>query len=344
MIEGKDKRQELSDIEELSARWDKISFRVQGSPFEDLSVRELAKNVGTRPWSRPGTKVKGDLVSRYIYFSFEELLEVEKLDLKSAKLLLEICEALFLMEEEYSGMGSFAEVEKQAKQQRLRFVEEFGLNQDFPISLSNLDEELRELCVSEDVSTFLDLMEFLDRLSDKATIGGCYRDLQNIFAHGDEKGLTRYFPYRPGYRGFHLPEALLFLLKRLSRTELEEVLAYRESRTKRKFFGGKQPELPTVLETKLIPNLFECLSYFARRQTQLLSSLHDEAYLGRELMHLNDRQLEGVLHWLVQLSLALLRPEKFSDVAGRDEEIEKIKLPKENEFVKELQGLLKQEE
>ena len=228
---GADKQHTLSEIEELSARWDKISFRVQGSPFEDLSVSGLAKNVGTRPWKRPGATGSGDTVSRYIYFSFEELLEVEKLDLKSAKLLLEICEALFQMEEEYSGMGSFEQVDKQATQQRLRFVEEYGLHEDFPITLSNLDEDLRELCESEDIFTFVDLMGFLDRLSDKAIIGGSYRDLQNIFAHGDEKGLSRYFPYRPGYRGFHLPETLLFMLKRLSRSELDEVLAYYEGRS-----------------------------------------------------------------------------------------------------------------
>ena len=344
MDEGTDKQHALSEIEELASRWDRISFRVQGSPFEDLSMSGLAKNVGIRPWKRPGAKVKGDTVSRYIYFSFQELLEIEKLDLKSAKLLLEICEALFQMEEEYSGMGSFDQVDKQATLQRLRFVEEFGLNHDFPIALSNLDEDLRELCASEDVFTFVDLMGFLDRLSDKAMIGGSYRDLQNIFAHGDEKGLSCYFPYRPGYRGFHLPETLFFILKRLSRPKLDEVLAYYKRRTKRHFLGGRQAELPSVVETKLLPMVFESLAYFARRQTQLLSRLHDDAYLGRELMHLNDRQLERVLHWLVQLSLGLFQPDRFSGVAALSEEIEKVDLPQENESVKELHSLLRSEE
>ena len=49
-----------------------------------------------------------------------------------------------------------------------------------------------------------ELKEFLDRLADKAWIGGSYKSLQNVFAHGDEKGLTKYFPYRLGHRGFHL--------------------------------------------------------------------------------------------------------------------------------------------
>ncbi|MFP4156841.1 MAG: hypothetical protein ACLFU4_04410 [Opitutales bacterium] len=340
MGEGTDKRGAMNEIEALSARWDTISFQVQGSPFEDLRVKELAKNVGTRPWSRPGTKTKGDILSRYIYFSFEELLEVEKLDLKSAKLLLEICEALFLMEEAYSGMGSFEEVDNQAKQQRQRFVDAFGLNQDFPIALSNLDEDLRELCASEEIMTFVDLMEFLDRLADKATIGGCYRDLQNVFAHGDEKGLSRYFPYRLDYRGFHLPETLCFMLKRLPADELEGVLAYVQARSKRKLFGGAQVEPPAVVEADLLPKVCECLCYFASHQTDLLTRLQDEADLARELMHLNDQRIEGALHWLVQLTLGLFRPDQFADAGVLEEEIRKIRLPRAHESVKELDRLL----
>ena len=65
---------ESVSMEDLSARWDTIAFRAQGSPFEELSISTLAKNSGVRRWSRPGS-VKGDVLARYIYFSFEELLE-----------------------------------------------------------------------------------------------------------------------------------------------------------------------------------------------------------------------------------------------------------------------------
>ncbi|MGZ0654692.1 hypothetical protein ACWPKO_16265 [Coraliomargarita sp. W4R53] len=329
----------LSKVEELAARWDKAAYRAQGSPFEDLSVSALAKNTGTRAWSRPGS-VKGDTIARYVYLSFEELLEIEKLDLRSATQLLEICEATFLFEEECNDLGSFEGIDNQAYHQRMRFVEEFGLYQDFPVALANLDSDLRELCAAEEIVTFVDLMEFLDRLADKAWIGGCYRSLQNVFAHGDEKGLTKYFPYRLGHRGFHLPEALSFTLNRIKQHELNAVFEYHERRRKRSRLSSKRMEMPSVVETRLMPEVIKCLHYFCSRQPRLLIRLHDSAYLCRELMYLNDPQTEGVLHWLIHLTLGIFRPPQEADI---DAELKKLTTPQDAELLKDLSDLLKEE-
>jgi len=327
-------------IEALAARWDKAAFHAQGSPYEDLTVSCLAKNTGTRPWSRPGGKVKGDTVARYIYLSFEELLEIEKLDLKSATHLLEICESTFLFEEECNEIGAFEEIDRQAHKQRMRLVEEYGLYQDYPIALANLDEDLRELCKAEDVITFIELMSFLDHLSDKAWIGGSYRNLQNVFAHGDEMGLTKYFPYRMGHRGFHLPEALSFTLNRLSQKELNEVHEYNERRRRRNRLGIRRMEMPACVESKLLPDIFKCMHYFGSRQPRLLIRLHDSAYLCRELMFLSDPQTEGVLHWLIHLALGIFRPSLFTDLA---DDIKAVSKPEDNEIIRELRNMLTEE-
>ena len=141
----------------------------------------------------------------------------------------------------------------------MRFVEEYGLYQDYPVALANLDEEIRGLCAAEDIVTFVDLMEFLDRLADKSWIGGDYKNVQNVFAHGDEKGLTRYFPYRLCHRGFHLPEAVSFCLNRLSRQDLQQVFEYHERRRRRNKIVGKRMELPAVVESHLLPEVYKCL-------------------------------------------------------------------------------------
>ena len=330
----------LSEIEEFAARWDKAAYAAQGSPFEDVSVAALAKNTGTRAWSRPAGHLKGDTIARYAYLSFEELLDVEKLDLKAAIHLLEICEATFLFEEECNDLGSFEEIDNQAYLQRMRFVEEYGLSHDFPVALANLDRDLRELCAAEQITTFVDLMEFLDRLSDKAWIGGSYQKLQNVFAHGDRKGLTKYFPYRVGHRGFHLPEALSFALNRISRNDLNAVFEYHERRRRRGRFAQKRMEMPKIVERQLVPEIIQCLHYFCRHQTRLLLRLHDSAYLCRELMFLNDPQTEGVLHWLVHLTLGLLRPSQEKDIDG---EVQQLKITDEQELIRELRELLKEE-
>jgi len=331
----------LSEIEQLSARWDKAAYRAQGSPFEDLSVSALAKNTGTRLWSRPGGRIKGDTIGRYVYLSFEEILEIEKLDIRSAKHLLEICEVTFLFEEECNDLGSFEEIDNQAHHQRMRFVEEFGLYEDYPVALANLDYDLRDLCQAEEIITFVDLMGFLDRLSDKAFIGGSYRKLQNVFAHGDEKGLTKYFPYRLGHRGFHLPEALSFVLNRIKQYELDKVSEYHERRRKRNRLRSKRMEMPDVVEDRLMPEIIECMHYFCKRQPRLLIRLHDSAYLCRELMFLNDPQTESVLHWLIHLTLGIFRPRHEAMI---DEEIKTFSSLQDHVLLKDLSDLLKEEE
>ncbi|PXA04991.1 hypothetical protein DDZ13_03225 [Coraliomargarita sinensis] len=338
MVEtGKNDHSSLTELEKLSARWDKIVFHAQGSPFEDLSISCLAKNTACRPWSRASAKIKGDTLARYIYLSFEELLEIEKLDLKQATHLLEICESTMLFMQESYDMGSLDDIDSQAATQRMRFVEEYGLYQDFPIALANLDTDMRELCQAEEVITLIDLMGFIDRLTEKAWIGGSCKSLQNVFAHGDEKGLCEYFPYRMGHRGFHLPEALSFCLNRLSTGDLHDVLEYHERRRKKSRFGAKPVKMPRVVETQLLEEIFQCLSYFGRRQPKLMINLHDSAYVSRELMFLNDPQTEGILYWLLHLAMGIFRPSMHQNI---NEDLSDITVDRNSKLHKELEKLL----
>ncbi|MEM8866738.1 MAG: hypothetical protein AAGC73_00575 [Verrucomicrobiota bacterium] len=263
----------------------------------------------------------GDILARYVYFSFEELMEVENLDLNAATQLLEICESTFNYEDDYDGLGSIGEVDNQAYAQRMRFVEEFGLYQDYPIKLSNLDRDLIDLCQTEDVNTFIELMAFLDRIADKAWMGGSFKSLQNVFAHGDENGLQKYFPYRSGHRGFHLPEAVSFCLSRLTKREQSEIFEYHEWRRRKGRIITKRMELPAVVEKQVLPEIFQCMHYFGKRQQRLLVRLHDSVYFARELMYLNDPQTEGVLHWLVHLALGVFRPSQESELANEVKEM-----------------------
>ena len=258
------------------------------------------------------------------------------MDLRAATRLLEICERTLLFEQECDELGSFEEIDNQAHAQRMRFVEEFGLYQDYPVRLANLSPDLRELCEAEEIKTFIDLMEFLDRLSDRAWIGGDYQCLQNVFAHGDERGLATYFPYRGGHHGFHLPEAISFCLNRLSRHELQDVYEYHERRKRRDRLFSKARELPDVVESRLLPGVLECLHYFGRRQP-LLIRLHDSAFLCRELMYLNDPPSEDVLQWLLHLSLAIFRPS--ADTSLR-EDLKQIKTQMDADICKDLRQLV----
>jgi hypothetical protein len=57
-------------------------------------------------------------------------------------------------------------------------------------------------------------------------------------------------------------------------------------------------------------------------------------------MYLNDPQTEGVLHWLVHLTLGIFRPPQETEI---DEELKKLKAPQNETLLKELSDLLKVE-
>lgn len=325
-----------SVLKTLSTRWNKVTLHAQCSPLEDLTISCLAKNAASRPWPRTYTKVKGDTLARYINLSFEELMSVENLDLKTATHLLEICEATLLFEKECSNLAMFEGLETQATNQRLRFIKEYGLYQDYPIALTNLDPGLLEMCQSEEVLTLIDLMGFIDQLADRTWVGGELKKLQNVFAHGDEKGLCEHFPYRMGHRGFHLPEALAICLKRLPKSDQKEIFEYHENRKNKSWFGMKQAELPQIIEARIIPDFFHCLNYFGQRQASLLIRLHDSAFLTRELMFLNDPNREDVIHWLLHLSLSIFRPSRFENV---EKESKRVKVDKDSDVFRELKVL-----
>lgn len=115
---------------------------------------------------------------------------------------------------------------------------------------------------------------------------------------------------------------------------------YHERRRKRSRLSSKRMEMPIVVETKLLPEIIKCLHYFCRRQPRLLIRLHDSAYLCRELMFLNDPQTEGVLHWLIHLTLGILSPPQETEI---DEELESLTTQQDAALLKNLSNLLKEE-
>ncbi len=329
----------LTEDEILSLRWDTLTFKIQGSPYESLTVSALAKNTGVSGWTRP-VKGKADLASEFSTKSYDELCLMRGMDLKHVRLLIEIFEQALKFEDEVSEMGSIGAINELASTQRMRFVEQFGLHHDFPIALTNFDSETRSLCEAEGVITLVDLMDFIDRLSDRSTLGGTLRHLQSIFAHGDELGLVKYFPFRKGHRGFHLPEALSYCVKRLSPGDQSQVVEYYHSLKRRRVFAGKK-QVPEALVRNLLPEIMSCLLYFGRRQPRLISRLDDAAYICRELMFLEDPDLENLVQWCLHLVLGVTKRDYFE----ADEELADMETHRfDTQLVKDVQAMFETKE
>jgi hypothetical protein len=325
----------LTEDELLAGRWDALSYKIQGSPYESLSVSALAKNTGVRNWSRPNKEID-DLAASYILHCYEELCLIPGMDKRRVRTLLSIFEETLRFEDEVEEMGSMEAVDAIATQQRMRFVDQFGLHYDYPIALSNFDNDSLALFAGEEVKTLVHLMDFIDRLADRAILNGNLKKLQSIFAHGDEAGLSQFFPYRKGYRGFHLPEALSFCLNRLTPQERQEVDAFYLSHRKRKLFSNRKPR-PAAFNDRLIPEILQCLEYFGSKQERLIHRLDDAAYVCRELMFLEDPERENLLQWCLHLALGLCHPE----YRVADEDLAQIGLVINSELIRSVATLLK---
>jgi hypothetical protein len=326
----------LTEDELLAGRWDVLSYKIQGSPYESLSVAAMAKNTGARSWSRPHKDLE-DTAAAYVQHSFEELCLLPGMDKRRVRLLLSIFEETLRFEDQVEEMGSMEYVDKIATQQRMRFVDQFGLHYDYPIALSNFDTDSLGLFAAEEVRTLVDLMDFIDRLADRAILSGNLKKLQSIFAHGDEAGLSKFFPFRKGYRGFHLPEALSFCLNRLTPAECAEIDTFYLSHRKRKLFTARKP-CPKSFNDRLIPELLLCLEYFGNKQERLIHRLDDAAYVCRELMFSEDPERENLLQWCLHLTLGLCHPE----YRAADDDLAEIGLIQNPDRIRAVARLLKQ--
>jgi hypothetical protein len=325
----------LTEDELLAMSWDALSYKIQGSPYENLTVSALAKNTGAFNWSRPNKSID-DTAAFYVQHSFEELCLIPGMDKRKLRLLITIMEECLNFEDQVTEMGSMKAVDEMANHQRMRFVDQLGLHYDYPIKLSNFDGDSLALFAAEKVETLLDLMDFVDHLSDRAMLGGNLKKLQSIFAHGDEVGLSQFFPFRKGYRGFHLPEALSFCLNRLTPDQRSEIHAFYISHRKSKLFSSSKP-CPKSFNDILIPSILLCLEYFGKKQERLVSCLDDAAYVCRELMFLEDPERENLLQWCLHLALGLCHPQYRS----ADKDLAAIGLIQSPDLLRSVSALLK---
>lgn len=327
---------ELSEDAELQSRWNSAAYRILGTPYEDLSIDALARSCGQPPMGR-WLRGKGGRASDFVGLSYAEACSMRGMSRERLVGLIDIFEATLQMDAEVNALGSFSAIDDMAKSQRMRFVEQFGLYHDYPLRLANFDATTRSLFADEEVKTLVDLMDFIDRMADKLMLSGELRQLQSIFAHGDEIGLAGYFPYRKGHRGFHFAEALAFCFERLPARDREAIIHYHEQRGRNRLFS-KRVDVPEVLVARLLPDVMECLLYFGRRQPRLLTRIFDAAELCRELMHLDRPQTEDLMQWCVQLVLGICC-EDFHEV---DDDLKRLNTQQDGKLVAEVAAMMEQ--
>ena len=295
---------EMSGAGALAGRWEAAAATVRNTPLCEMDIGCLARYCGVRLWVRNRSLDKETLAS-YVYMGYGELLDASGLSLRQIEQLVEIVETSLDFDEQCEAIVSDQAIEQEALRQRMRVVRELGLFLDYPVRLSNLDHFSREYCAQAGLDTLDALILYINR---EHAVSGSLKSVQGMLAHGDRRGLAELFPYRVGWWGFHLPEALKLCLGRLTAIERRAVENFYDYCMRDREPGTPRLAMPPVLQRTLLPEVFECIVYFGRKQPALVERVYrrDFGYLNRRLMHLDDPELEARLMWLVKLATNVL--------------------------------------
>jgi hypothetical protein len=244
----------------IAKDWDNIRVKMMSSPMADIGIGYLAENAGV-DWKWPS----GDLMpSEFLHMEFSELSTQPKF--ASAQIIdafIEICRETLSFDNPF---GSMVENELASTEENevLKKAVRLNIPQDYPLRYTAISDDTKAFCKGESIETLGQLMEFSSNMAQQIVIGGDFRDLLNAISSEDTVKMATFLPYRPGEKGFHLPEAILILHRCLPK-EIKTALFLKYG-GKLNFKGKKRPNThsPFVLqaEQRIQSDLIELLKYY----------------------------------------------------------------------------------
>ena len=206
--------------------WDDVRGAFASSIMVDTSLTSLAQNLDGLEWPFSGADEKP---STYLDFTYAELrAEFEdRGQPAAADLLSQILRETLSFDQPFGEMVKQTEAYSQRDNPVLRTLSRLEIPENFPLTLTALDEATRELCRLEQVETIGKFALFAQNVSKNVIVGGTFRELLNALAHIDEKTLGRFLPLRYGSVGVHFLEALVQAAESADPTaQLEHVLTW----------------------------------------------------------------------------------------------------------------------
>src|SRR5882757_830062 len=201
-----------------STEWDDIRKKFRHSIMADTSLVSLAQNLDTKEWPH---KADDEKPSKYIEFSYDELLMLPEIagHTDKADHLIGILKETLAFDDPFGDM--VAEVEKTSAKDNpiLKTLSRLNIPATYPLALANFSEGTRVVCASEGVKTIGEFANLGQQMSTRVVLGGDFRNALNALTHGDEEGIGLFLPFRKGFTGLHLPEALGLVSAGLSRPE-----------------------------------------------------------------------------------------------------------------------------
>jgi hypothetical protein len=187
--------------------WDEVRSAFGSSIMVDTALSSLAQNLDGLEWPFSGADEKP---STYLDFTYGELqAEFEgRGNPAAADLLVQILRETISFDQPFGEMVKQTEAASQRENPMLRTLSQLHIPENFPLSLTLLDDSTHELCRLEKVTTIGQFALFAQNVSQNVIVGGTFRELLNALAHIDEKVLGTYLPLRFGTPGVQFIEAL----------------------------------------------------------------------------------------------------------------------------------------
>lgn len=283
--------------QELSELWDQVRKKFATSNMVELKLSSLAQNAET-DWPLDGDD---ETPSKYIDFAYDELKMLPELapDPSRIQLLIEILHETLAFDTGFDDLEIGAGATDQTVSRVLKDLE---IPDSYPIELTRLDQDSKELCQAEGIENVGQFAEFAQNMAQNVVIGGDFRTLVNALTQGDEAEIANYMPFRPNAKGLHLPEAFGMFIRPLGERQ-KLALAKRAGMKLSEEQTAKAGEMSAAevgrLEADLHNQLKPVVLWFDGERERLAKRFENGEDVRRDLLPLNDEVVERIaLHFM----------------------------------------------
>jgi len=289
---------DLSQDAEFAELWDQVRKKFATSNMVELKLSSLAQNAETMDWPLDGDD---ETPSKYIDFSYDELKMLPELapDPSRIRLLIEILHETLAFDTGFDDM----EIGGGSRDQTVeRVLNDLQIPADYPIELTNLDEEAKDLCHAEGIESIGQFAEFAQNMAQNVVIGGDFRTLVNALTQSDEEEIANYLPFRPQSKGLHMVEAFGMFIRSLDENQkhaLAKKAGMKFSEEEDSKYEPINPNELTRLEDKIHDNLKPVLLWFGDEREKLSQRVQAGEDLQREFLVLKDEKVEKIVLYFV---------------------------------------------
>ncbi|MGJ3243352.1 MAG: hypothetical protein ACFE0O_10415 [Opitutales bacterium] len=275
--------------------WNTVRKSFHTSIMVDTRLSSLAENLDLDPWPIEDDE---EVPSKYIDYTLPQLHHLPEFhdNPERIQLLIDILQGTLAFDDPFGDMVEQVESSAAGPEQTVgKTLTKLEIPADYPIQLTNLSPEAKELCFAEDIETVGQFAEFAQGMAEKMVVGGDFKAFLNALIHVDKTTIARYLPFRPRHTGLHLPEAFGMMVSNLSPEEIEGLAV----KYGRKPADPNQPQKLSMekldkLEARLRSEIGPILVWFGEERKALSDSLAAGESVERTFMVLDDPDRERI--------------------------------------------------